>query len=274
VASTIYVEKTDRRREFTSAVLERFTRDLLVRNPRNVLVKPNISSYEPYPTTTHPDVLDAVLRFLKRFHVHIYVGDGPAVDAGNSTELLQTHPLRSTCSAHNLDLLNLHSHGFTRVKTERGYTLNVSAVALDCDYIISLPVLQPHPRCGISGALNNQFGLFPLRDRLLMRSRFLKDIHRSIAEVNTVARPNIIIMDAVKTYINANELRHGAQPTDLGYMLGGGDPVALDCYGLKLMSAVEPALADKKPDDIDHLAWAIRVGAGKSDYIVHQAVLR
>lgn len=272
--STVYVEKTDRRYDFTSAVLEHFTRDILVRNPRNVLVKPTIVSFEAYPTTTHPDVLDAVLHFFQRLHVNITVAEGPAGDAGDSTDLLRQHPLRSTCRAHDLDLVDLHSAGFARIKTERGYTLNVSRVALGCDYIVSLPVLTPHPRCGIAGALRNQFGLFPLRDRLLMHSRVFKDLHRSIAEVNTVARPHITIMDAVKTYRNANELRHGAEPAELGYMLGGSDPLAVDCHGLKLLGNIESRLVGRVPEDIEHLAWAGRIGVGNTDYQVRHAFLR
>lgn len=274
MSSVVYVEKTERRADFTAAVLERFTRDILLRNPRTVLVKPDIVSHEAYPTTTHLDVLDAVLVFLKRFHVHITVGDGPATDAGDSQQLMLNHHLQAICSSHNLKLVNLHSHPFTKAKTERGFSLTLSATALDCDYIISLPVLKPHGRCGMAGALNNQYGLFPSRDRLLMRSRLLKDIHRSIAEVNTVARPNIIVMDAVKTYSGAHELRHGAVPADLGYMLASGDPVAVDCHGLKLLGEVEPSLANRKPEDIEHLNWAKRIGVGSMEYHVRRAFLR
>lgn len=273
VTSTVYVEATDRRGEFTYAVLERFSSEIIQRNPRKVLVKPTVSSSESYPTTTHPDVLDAVLWFFKRFHVRIVVGDGPSRDAGNAAQLLRDHALQSTCSAHDLELVNLHDCGFTTVKTQHGFSMTVSAMALDCDYIVSLPVLKPHRRCGLAGALSNQFGLFPIRERLLMHGR-VKDIHRSIAEVNTVMRPSITVMDAVKTYRNADELRHGAQPADLGYMLAGADPLAVDCHGLKLLSTIEPSLARKRPQDIDHLAWASRVGVGETDYQTHSAFLR
>ncbi|MEW6034651.1 MAG: DUF362 domain-containing protein [Chloroflexota bacterium] len=272
--STVYVEKTSRRREFAAAVLERSARDLLVRAPKKVLVKPNIVSHEPYPTTTHPEVLDAVLQFLEKFDCQMVVGDGPALDAGNPARIVQEHPLRQTCAAHGLELLNLHAFGFTRVKTERGFTLHVSAIALECDYIISLPVLKPHPNCSLTGALKNQFGLFPNRDRLLMHARILKDLHRSIAEVNTIARPHLTIMDAVQTYLSANEMRHGGQPADLGYMLAGTDPVALDCHGLKLLGTIEPMLADKGPEDVAHIAWALRVGVGSAEYRLEEGLLR
>jgi len=273
MASTIYVEKTQLRREFTSAFLERSLRSIMVRDPKKVLVKPNIVSAEPYPTTTHPQVLDAVLEFLGRLRCQVIVGDGPAIDAGNPARIVRDHPLRQTCASHGLELLNLHSLGFSKVKTEHGFTLRVSRVALDCDYSISLPVLKPHPHCRMTGALKNQFGLFPNRDRLFMHTRLLKNLHRSIAEVNAVAGPDLLIMDAVKTYRRANEMRHGGQPAELGYMLAGTDPVAMDCHGLRLLGDIEPGLAGKRPEDIGHIAWALRLGVGSAEYQIEGNIL-
>jgi uncharacterized protein (DUF362 family) len=271
MSTTIYVERTERRREFAAAVLERFSRDLLSKDPKKVLVKPNVVSSEPYPTTTHPEVLSTVLDFLGRFRCQVIVGDGPAFNAGNAGRVIRDHPLQRTCASHGLELLNLHSGGFSRVKTVQGNRLRVSRIALDCDYLISLPVLKPHLQCLMTGALKNQFGLFPNRDRIFMHFQVLRNLHRSIAEVNTVVRPDLVIMDAVETYRHANEMRHGGQPVRLGYMLAGDDPVALDCQGLKLLGAIEPGLAGKAPEDVEHLAWAIRMGVGSPDYRVEEA---
>ncbi len=61
-----------------------------------------------------------------------------------------------------------------------------------------------------------------------------KDIDRGIAEINAVAKPDLFIVDAVQTLIDAQELRHGGKLKDLGYMLGGTDPVSLDSFGFRL----------------------------------------
>jgi len=260
MTSIVYAQKTDRRRDFTAAVLHRFAPKIMVQNPRRVLVKPNVVSAEPYPTTTHPEVLDTVLAFLRRFPCQVVVGDGPAIDIGDASRVVANHPLQQVCADHEVELLNLHAGGFTSVKSAQGFSLHISRIALECDYVISLPVLKSHPSCQMTGALKNQFGLFSRRERFLMHRKLFRDMHRAIAEVNTVVRPHLTIMDAVKTYITSNEMRHGGQPVDLGYMLAGTDPVALDCHGLKLMGKVEPFLAGRKPNDIRHLSWAMRIG--------------
>lgn len=268
MTATVYSQKTEKRRDFSAAALHRFAPEMMVRNPKRVLVKPNVVSGEPYPTTTHPEVLDTVLAFLRRFSCQVVVGDGPAMDAGDASRVFADHPLQQVCAAHDLELQNLYAGGFTSVRSAQGFSLHISRTALECDYVISLPVLKPHPNCRMTGALKNQFGLFSRRERFLMHRKLFRDMHRAIAEVNTVVRPHLTIMDAVKTYTEANEMRHGGQPVDLGYMLAGTDPVALDCHGLKLLGKVEHSLAGRKPQDIPHLSWAARIGAGSLEYIV------
>ncbi|HVP27362.1 MAG TPA: DUF362 domain-containing protein [Candidatus Bathyarchaeia archaeon] len=80
---------------------------------KRVFVKPNIVSSEPYPATTHPEVLDALLGWLS--NREIIVGDGPAVDAGRTDKVLQNTPLREICENHNVSLVNLYSDPMKRI---------------------------------------------------------------------------------------------------------------------------------------------------------------
>jgi uncharacterized protein (DUF362 family) len=150
--------------------------------------------------------------------------------------------------------------------------IEVSNLALDGDYIISLPVLKSHKICRMTGALKNQFGLLRNRDRILMHTG-IKSLSRGIAEVNTVARPNFIIMDAVNTYKHANEKRHGGGEVGLGYMLACEDPVALDCLGLELMKKVEPRLHNVNPDDVHYISHAHKIGLGSYEYDIKQIAI-
>jgi uncharacterized protein (DUF362 family) len=69
-------------------------------NAKRIFVKPNIVSSEPYPTTTHPEVLEALLSWLSSRE--IVVGDGPAVDAGRSDKVLRNTPLKEILEKHNV----------------------------------------------------------------------------------------------------------------------------------------------------------------------------
>jgi uncharacterized protein (DUF362 family) len=262
--SFVYYCETCNRKNFVSKIMEIFKDQL--ENAERIFVKPNIVSSEPYPTTTHPEVLDALLSWLSSREV--VVGDGPAVDAGRSDKVLRNTPLREICENHNTSLVNLYSGSMKRIKSKRGYTIKVSATPLSCDFVISVPVLKVHNSCGLSGALKNQFGYLSRLDRILMHTK-LKDIQKGIAEVNVAVPTNLFIVDAVQTMVKAQECRHGGCPAQLGAMIAGTDPVSLDCFGLDLLQKVEPELKARK-SKMRYIDYASDYGVGNTDYEVRK----
>ena len=233
---------------------------------KRIFIKPNIVSSEPYPTTTHPEILDTLLSWFSDHEV--LVGDGPAVDAGRSNKVLWNSQLRKICEKHDTRLVNLYSVPMKRVKSTRGYTFKVSAIPLSCDFVISATTLKVHNTCGISGALKNQFGYLSRLDRILMHMK-LKDIQKGIAEVNATVPTNLFIVDAIQTMVKAQECRHGGCPIDLGLMISGVDPVSLDCYGLDVLQKVEPELKSKK-SSMRYIDYASDYGVGNTDYKIHK----
>jgi uncharacterized protein (DUF362 family) len=262
--SLVYYRETCNRGDFVVKTLEIFKEPL--ENAKRIFIKPNIVSSEPYPTTTHPEVLDALLSKLPSHE--IVVGDGPAVDAGRSDKILRNTPLREICRNHNVSLVNLYSKPMIRIKSKRGYTIKVSAIPLSCDFVISVPVLKVHNSCGLSGALKNQFGYLSRLDRILMHTK-LKNIQEGIAEVNAAVPTNLFIVDAVQTMVKAQEYRHGGCPAEMGVMIAGADPVSLDCFGLDLLQKVEPELREKK-SNMRYIDCASDYGVGNTDYEIHR----
>jgi uncharacterized protein (DUF362 family) len=259
----IYVQQTQDRAGFVARIWERLELSKHIAGKR-VLLKPNVVSHEPYPTTTHPAVLESCLKLLQPHARELLVADGPAPDAGDTRRIIENHPLRQVCRKFGVELVDLLHLGMKKVRTGSGFELELSAVVFHYDFILSLPVLKSHAICEFTGALKNQFGLLSSRER--MRLHFHKDIHRGIAELNTLIRPHFYIIDAVQTLINTNEVRHGGKPRELGYMLAGADPVALDISGLELLQQVEPRLAGKRWQDIPYLKHSADLGVGEARY--------
>jgi uncharacterized protein (DUF362 family) len=73
---------------------------------KSVFIKPNIVSSEPYPTTTHPQVLDTLLGHLS--DRKLVIGDGHAVDTGYTKNILNDSPLKEICNNHDVNLVNLY----------------------------------------------------------------------------------------------------------------------------------------------------------------------
>ena len=256
----IYIAETSNRKEFVTKIMKIFKIQLDQVN--SIFIKPNIVSSEPYPTTTHPKTLDALLGHLSDRKP--IVGDGHAVDTGYTKNILADSSLKEICNNHGVELVNLYKKKMKKWTSPRGYTIKISTLPLECDFIISLPVLKVHKQCGLSGALKNQFGYLSKLDRILMHTK-IKDLHKGIAEVNVAIPTNLFIVDAVETLTKAQECRHGGCPTKLGTMIAGTDPVSLDTFGHKLLQKVDPGLG-KKQKNIKHIDYAQEYGVGRKDY--------
>lgn len=263
--SIVYWSKTHNRREFVRKVMGIFEPEIY--KAQTLLLKPNLVSSEPYPTTTHPEVLDAALELLPGKDV--VVADAPAFNAGSSNQIVDNSALKKVCDSYEIPFVNLYGTKTRQFVSPRGYRFHISRLPLEKDFVISLPVLKIHNQCQMTGALKNQFGYLPRRERLLMHLPF-KDIHKGIAELNAVAKPHLFIVDAVRTLTSAQEARHGGTQSDLGYMLAGTDPVSLDCFGLRLLQQLDRTLDAKSPDDILHLKYSLAYRLGSEKFAAEE----
>lgn len=261
--TTVYFSEVLSREEFVDQILQILQPRL--EGVKRIFVKPNIVSYEPYPTTTHPMALEAILKGLAKYEV--LVGDAPAIDAGRSNKIIQKSPLKRVCDDYGIRLMNLYTEEMKSVVSPRGYRVRVSVLPLQCDFVISLPVLKAHGTVGLSGALKNQFGYLGKRDRLLMHGK-IKNIDKGIAEVCAAVPSNLFIVDGVETMVKAQECRHGGCPAKLNALMAGTDPVSLDIFGLKLLERVEPKFEEKKEKAWRYIEYAAEYGLGAKDFDV------
>lgn len=261
--SIVYFSENCSRKRFVEQIMEIYRSQL--QKAKKVFVKPNIVSYETYPTTTHPEVLEAVLNCLSNHEV--LVGDAPAIDAGRSNKILQKSPLRKVCDTYGIKLVNLYSEKMKTIHSPRNYKIKASALPLSCDFVISIPVLKIHGMVGLSGALKNQFGYLSRRDRALMHCK-IKNINKGIAEANAAVPTNLFIIDAIETMVKAQECRHGGCAANLNAMIAGTDPVSLDLFGLQLLKHLESKFQDKKNQAMRYIEYAESYGLGSRNFEV------
>lgn len=267
--SDVYFERTEDRAGFVDKYVRIADFAGIVKG-KSVLVKPNIVSFEPYPTTTHPETLQAVLKHLKGNACKTVVADGPACDCKTDLKL---HLLGQICDSLNVDFVNLSTIAMKNVWTKSGFDLEVSSLVFDFDFIISLPVLKSHYVCGLTGALKNQYGILSSREKRDLHFAGTKDLHKAIAELSRIRKPDFYIVDAVETLIGAQEIRHGGKIEKLGYVFAGTDPVSLDSFGFELLKNVERRLhrVFRKcvPQQIKHIKYAIDFGVGEPEFVLH-----
>jgi len=118
----IYTAETSNRKDFVTKITKIFKAQLDQAN--SIFIKPNIVSSEPYPTTTHPKTLDALLGHLS--DRKLIVGDGHAVDTGYTKNILADSPLKEICNNHDVNLVNLYKKKMKKWTSPRGYTTKIS----------------------------------------------------------------------------------------------------------------------------------------------------
>lgn len=258
--STIYFTENPDRKRFLASLIPKFRNNI----KGKVLLKVNLVSHNPYPTTTHPEMIEAVYDQIKSSASEIICGDAHGIDV--STSRIKNHPIKEKCKELGITFVNFYDKNFKKVKTTRGFTLKVSEIPFQQDYIISLPILKDHFSVRLTNALKDKFGYLSKGERLKMHAK-IKNINKGIAELNTIFRSDLIICDALKVMIKAQEFRHGGKEKDLGYLFAGTDPVSLDLYGYKLLRPISIKLKNiDDPLQIRYLKHAIDYRVGIKDY--------
>ncbi|MHA1269166.1 MAG: DUF362 domain-containing protein [Candidatus Helarchaeota archaeon] len=252
----IFISYSEDRKKFVNLILNKFKSDI----KGKIFLKLNIVSHELYPTTTNLGMVEAVLKFLDGYEV--VAGDASAVDCIGFN--VKKSEINKLCEKYTVPLINLYNN-MKVMKTETGFKFKVAQDPLNFDTIISLPILKVHGHCEMTGALKNAFGYLSKGERIKCHTK-IKNIHKAIAELNTIFKPTFTIMDGIETLLKTNEVRHGGKKFHLGILLAGKDPVALDSYGLKLLQKFEPKLKNKSPMDIKQIKYAIDLNIGNSDY--------
>ncbi|MFW9940743.1 MAG: DUF362 domain-containing protein [Candidatus Thorarchaeota archaeon] len=258
--STIYFTENQDRKRFVASLLSR----LRINIEGKVLIKVNLVSYNPYPTTTSPEMIEAVYDQIKSTASEIICGDGHGVDV--STKKIENHPIIEKCKELGISFINFYEHSFKKIKSPRNFSLKVSEIPFKQDFIISLPILKDHFIVNLTNALKDKFGYLSKTERVKMHTK-VKSINKGIAELNAVLKSNLIICDALKVLVKAQEFRHGGIEKNLGFLFAGTDPVALDYFGYKLLHPISVKLKNiDNPLQINYIKYALDYGIGSKDY--------
>lgn len=122
------------------------------------------------------------------------------------------------------------------------------------DLFINLPTAKSHSATGASFGLKNLMGL--VWDRGSFHRDF--DLQQGIADMGTILRPQLAILDAVRLLKTGGPAGPGdVDPFD-GVVVGA-DPVAVDAFGVGLATWNGQS---HQPDQVAHIRYAAEHGLG------------
>lgn len=219
--------------------------DGLLRPGMKVVLKPNLvmKRRPEEATTTHPAVVAAVVRVLRRRGIEdITLADSPGglYNAGVLSALYASTGMKEAARAESF-ALNLDT-GFqnrTAVQAVRCHSFDIINPLAEADLIINLCKLKTHAMTGLSGACKNMFGAVPGLKKPELHCQFPDKaaFGEMLVDLCCLVRPALTIVDAV-------ECMEGNGPTGgsrrhMGLTAAGRNPFSLDLILCRLIG-VEP----------------------------------
>ncbi len=225
-----------------------------------VCVKPSIGWAKPpeVAANTNPRVVAAIIRMcLEAGARKVRVLDMPAesvrktgrlsIYAITGIQAAVEEEVRRSGAADRVELHVVVNSGF-RSFAIPGAThypkFGFYVPALECDVLISVPVLKTHGGVGASIGLKNLMGL--IDDRKALHKN---DIQAGIVDINRLIRVDLAIMDAWKVMRTGGPRGKGnSKYKDARTVAAGVDRVALDSYGLHVL--------ERRHDSVKHIRLA------------------
>lgn len=226
-------------------------RDTLPKTGR-VVVKPNllIADKAENGATTHPEIVEGILRYLRDADVRdILIAEGAWVGEGRSTmHAFQACGFTALAEKYGAAILDTKTDA-TLTKTVRGSRYTVCKTVYEAAYLINVPVLKGHCQTKLTCAMKNMKGCIPDSEK---RRFHTMGLHRPIAELSELLYPDLTVVDSICGDLTFEE---GGNPVQTDRVLLGYDALLIDSYCARLIGY--------DPDEIGYLREALQNNRGR-----------
>ncbi len=239
IESQVYVIKTSDRGTGIKELLNHFTVNL---SRKKVAIKANFNSADPFPASTHPDTLAAIVDFLKENGAGIVLAERSGM--GNTKKVLEETGVMELAGKKGFDIVMLDDSksGWSRENPPGSHWKNgflFPDVFSKADAVVQTCCLKTHRFGGhITMSLKNSVGMVARYDPE-DRYDYMAELHGSryqrqmIAEINAAYEPVFVIMDALDGFSKGGpDTGTLIQP---GILLASQDRVALDAVGVAVL---------------------------------------
>jgi len=236
--------------------------DRFIKNGERVLLKPNFNTADPFPASTDPVFLKAVVELVYQ------AGAGQVIIGESTTMALKTRSVMEKLGIFNLEkealpapkIIAFDEEGrWVKKEIPKGKYLKCVGLPeiLDkVDKLILLPCLKTHFLGQFTGSLKISIGFVKPIERLGFHANHLNE---KIAELNTVINPDLIIMDGRKCFINRGPSE--GEIAEPGLILASENRVAIDIEGIKIIQGYDGnSLSGLQPEDLGQIKTAKELG--------------
>lgn len=192
--------------------------------------------------TTHPAVVEAVVRMLQRRKAYVVIGDSPGgpYTVPRLKAIYKVCGLEEVAEKTNAELnIDIQEKKVSYLDGKVAKSFTLLKPVMDADFVISLPKLKTHMMTKYTGAVKNLFGTIPGMKKADYHLKMpdVADFADMLVDLALCVKPNLHIMDAI-----VGMEGHGPSSGDLrdvGALIISNDPFALDVVATSLVK-IEP----------------------------------
>jgi len=226
-----------------------------------ILLKPNFNTADPFPGSTAMDFLQAVIEiFSEAKPKELIIGESCTYFL-NTEKVCRAKGAPSLMEKFKVIWHNFEMGKWVKVDIPGGKyfkSIKIPKIVQEVDKIILLPCLKTHYLASYTGALKINIGMLKPSQRSLLH---LNHLQERVAEVASVIKPSLIIMDGRKCFTESGPDKGKLEEPNI--LMAGNDMVAIDIEGLKILQSYK---ADNKlgtdPWALKQITRAIELGIG------------
>ncbi|HHT9133826.1 MAG TPA: DUF362 domain-containing protein [Candidatus Avalokitesvara rifleensis] len=210
-----------------------------VRPGCKVLLKPNLltAGLPEQAITTHPVIVDAVLRLVKQCGAQAIVGDSGAHDNWKTT--ISKSGLQAVCEGHGVPLINLSRVNSVPKPSPTFKNLELAETLDETEVVINLPKIKTHSQMYLTCAVKNLYGLVVGKRKINwhLKTGINHDIFADlIVEIADQVKPALTIADGILAMEGDGPGAAGT-PRHLNCLIAGIDCMAMDRVVAELVGA-------------------------------------
>jgi uncharacterized protein (DUF362 family)/Pyruvate/2-oxoacid:ferredoxin oxidoreductase delta subunit len=206
----------------------------IVKAGNKVLLKVNaLMEVEPErAATTHPAIVQALIREIKKLGAFAYIGDSPGDPSADIQRTMEKTGMFSAAQKAGGEILNFQKSKIVDIdspsQNKRIKQLKICQAVLDADVIINLPKLKTHGWTLFTGAIKNLYGVVPgfFKSRYHLIAPQPYEFSKTLVDILEIVKPQLNIMDAVIGMEGPGP--SAGYPRKMGAILFSTDAVAMD----------------------------------------------
>lgn len=239
---TVFMIKTDKRAEGIETLLENY--DLTGFQGKNIALKANFNSADPFPASSHPETVQTLVKSIKNHRPsNIILAERSGM--GNTREVLEKMKIMELGKKEDFDVRILDEEDideWLKIDKEGTHWLRgfyISKIFTDADKVVQTCCLKAHRFGGhFTLSLKNSVGIVakkvPGGVYNYMGELHISPYQRSmIAEINKYYNVDLVLMDGMKAFVDKGPEQ--GQVIEPNLIMMSDDRVAIDAVGVAIL---------------------------------------